>query len=119
MNDRDLIESFESCRLPAAQFRHADHIQLTHAYLSRDPLPVVMVKLREGLLRFAAANGAPQKYHETITFAFAALINERRLRADPNASFEEFRARNLDLFEKTVLERYYLPETLASEAART
>jgi hypothetical protein len=118
VNDAELIETFEACRITAAEFRHEMHVRLTYAYLSRHPLPIVMSKLGEGLRRFAAHHGVPEKYHETITFAFAALINERRLRTNPGATFEAFRANNPDLFEKTVLEAYYRPETLESADAR-
>ncbi len=73
------------------------------------------------LMRFAAAHGKPGLYHETITWAFVFLIRERMARVTSQETWTEFAARNPDLFdwEENVLKKYYRPETLSSELAKT
>lgn len=47
MNDTQFIHALESCTLPESEFGHAAHL------------------------------GRPDRYHETITVAFAALIQQQ------------------------------------------
>jgi hypothetical protein len=72
------------------------------------------------LKRFAAAQGKPDRYHETITWAFLLLIRERIARARRTQRWEEFAAGNADLFvwKGGVLATLYRPETLDSDLAR-
>jgi hypothetical protein len=72
------------------------------------------------LKRFAAFNGHPGLYHETITWAFLFLIHERMADGEESETWEAFAARNQDLltWKPSALDRYYDPETLQSERAR-
>ena len=65
-------------------------------------------------------HGQDGLYHETITYAFIFLINERIERDGRTDSWEAFVARNTDLLTrgKAVLEAYYRTETLDSDLAR-
>lgn len=123
MNDQEIIEQFEQSRAPCGSFHHADHIRTAFAYLSRYPALEALQKFSSALQRFAAAQGKPGLYHETITWAYLFLIRERMLRAGHSQSWEEFAAANPDLltWERGtggILARYYQPETLNSPAAR-
>jgi hypothetical protein len=73
------------------------------------------------LARFATANGKPNLYHETITWAFLLLIRERLARTESQQTWSEFAACNGDLlsWKDNVLKKYYRGETLASDLART
>jgi hypothetical protein len=117
MNDREFVEAFESCTLANTAFHHADHVRLAWIYLREQPLLAAIDRFTTSLQRFAAHHGVPGLYHATITWAYLLLIHERM---NGETSFEEFRAANVDLFtwKPSVLARYYLPETLASERAR-
>jgi len=123
MNNKEIIEQFEQSRAPGGSFHHADHIRTAFAYLSRYPALEALQKFSSALQRFAAAQGKPGLYHETITWAYLFLIRERMLRAGQRQSWEEFAAANPDLltWERGtggILARYYQPETLNSPAAR-
>ena len=64
--------------------------------------------------------GIPGKYHETITWFFMFLIDERRRNSTSN-DWYQFRRCNSDLFargEQSILNRYYQRETLDLESAR-
>ena len=121
MKRKAFIEAFESCRLTQEQFRHADHVKLAWAYLCEYPLPETMIKLREGLKRFADHLGAAGLYHETITFSYAALIAERMRRTPGGRDWSRFCRQNPDLFQFKggPLGSYYQKETLDSDLARS
>ncbi len=77
-NDADLLDRFESLELRPDEFGHREHVRLAFAVLAVEPdLALAASRYRTGLRRFAAANGAHGKYHETITWAYLALIGER------------------------------------------
>lgn len=119
MTERELIDGFESCTLPNQAFHHADHVHIVWAYLRAMPMHEALVRFRDALQRFAAHHDKPNLYHETITCAFVFLINERMQRM-PGGSWEDFCRTNSDLltWKPSVLDRYYLVETLHSELAR-
>lgn len=117
--DTDFIRSFEDGTLPNSAFHHRDHVRLAWLYLERYPVLEALARFTEGLKRFAAANGHPGLYHETITWAYLFLIRERK--AGPGEeTWEEFASRNPDLlgWNPSILDRYYAKETLHSERAR-
>jgi hypothetical protein len=76
------------------------------------------------LANFAVANGKPNLYHETITWAFLLLIQERIARSPHYSgklpSWDQFGADNKDLLKgkENVLKKYYRDETLQSDLAR-
>ena len=111
-----LVEHFESCSHP--ELSHEEHVQLGYYYLKKQSLLQVLTELPNKLRRYAESKGAPNLYHETITWAFLTLINER-LHTGPNASWEEFSKANPDLLESKVLAKYYPKEVIDSEVARS
>ena len=117
MSESDLVERFE--RADVAQFHHPDHVRVAFAYLATMPLLEAIGRFTAALRRFAAAQGVPQLYHETITWAFLLIIHERMQRT-PGAAWEEFVAANDDLlrWKPSVLDAYYPAEVLQSELAR-
>lgn len=120
MTDQELIEQFESGTLPNECFRHREHVRAAFLYLTEYPVLEALLAFSRSLRKFAEANGKPQLYHETITWAYVFLINERRARAGKKQSWDEFARNNPDLLEwkNGILTRYYHPETLASDLAR-
>jgi hypothetical protein len=120
MKERDFVAAVESCTLAGSDFRHADHVRLAWIYLRDYPLLDAIARFTAVLRHFAAHHGVPGKYHETITWAYLLLIHERMQRNPRPAEWERFRSANPDLFARSpsILERYYAPQTLASDAAR-
>src|SRR5919206_224352 len=119
MTDAEFLRSFEDCTLPNTSFHHRDHVRLAWLYLRRHPALEALARFTEGLKRFAAANGKPGLYHETITWAYLLLIHERMARSEAD-TWEDFARSNPDLlvWNPSVLDRYYEKETLGSELAR-
>ena len=121
MNDVEFVARFEDGTLPNENFHHRDHVRMAWLYLSRYPLVDALARFSAALRRFAAAHGRPDLYHQTITWSYLFLINERRERLGGSPDWQKFAEANADLFEWSdggILARYYRPETLQSEFAR-
>jgi|SRR5581483_6159099 len=116
-DERALLEAFERCTIDP--FHHRDHVHVVWSYLQQMPLFEALERFRAGLRRFAEHHGKPGLYHETITCAYVMLVHER-MAAHPQDSWEAFCRDNPDVlsWRPSVLDRYYRPETLASELAR-
>src|SRR5580658_3383249 len=121
MSDDDFLASFENCTLAGTSFHHADHVRMAFLYLSRYPALEAMQRFSASLGRFAAANGKPERYNETITWALLLLSRARMVRAGSRLNWAEFAAGNADLlsWENNILKKYYLDETLSSNLAKT
>lgn len=98
-----------------ASFPHREHVRMAFEMLRRHSFAETALHYSQALRTMADRGGRPQTYHETITIAFLALVAERM---DDIADFESFASHNPDLLDKTVLERWYRPERLASDRAR-
>lgn len=120
MSDEEFIECFENCTLPGESFHHRDHVRVVWLYLRCYPVLETLARFSEGLKRFARANGKPNLYHETITWAYVLLIHERMARNGPAQSWAQFVETNADLFDwkDNLLKSYYHDDTLRSEIAR-
>jgi hypothetical protein len=114
---REELRAFEIGGLDPAKFPHAEHIRFGYEMLGRHPFGEAVDRFSRGLKLLAAKAGRPQIYHETITVAFLALINERRARGGAQ-DWSEFKRTNTDLFNKRCLEKWYSAEQLASDLAR-
>lgn len=120
MDDRAFIAAFEACALPPERFRHRDHLRLAWLFLREATFPGALERFAAGLRRFARAIGKEGLYHETITVAYLALVNERMARFGPDLGWEELARRNADLFDHPgALRPFYREETLGSELARS
>lgn len=121
MTTPDLVSRFEDCTLPASEFHHAEHVRVAWHYLREEALVIdALRRFVTSLRRFAAHNGSPGLYHETITWAYLVIIHERMLN-DPAADWTRFAEANTDLLTWTpsILDRYYTRETLFSDLARS
>ena len=111
------LRPFETAALDPATFAHSEHVRLGYEMLGRYSFGEAIIRFSRGLKLLTAKVGKPQVYHETITVAFLALINERRMRRAAE-SWPEFKANNQDLFDKRCLEKWYGKEQLGSDLAR-
>jgi hypothetical protein len=109
--------ALETGMLDPSAFPHPEHVRLAYGMLERYPFGEAVTRFSGGVRLLAAKGGRPEVYHETITVAFLALINERRARAR-SRNWPEFKANNADLFDKRCLEKWYGTEKLGSELAR-
>lgn len=114
----DVVRGFEACDLPRGVFRHFHHVLVTWHYArAMEPLEALDLLVRR-IKAFSAAQGVPERYHETVTFAWFFLILERLERLGRDASWEAFAAANPDLLDGSALDPYYDARTLDDPLAR-
>ena len=120
MSDDEFLAAFEAASLPLAAFDHRAHVRAGFLYVARHGFGAAIERFGRALRGFAAANGKDGLYHETITVAFLALINERRSEAVGAAAedWPAFAAANPDLMNRDSLAAFYAPEELAAPQAR-
>ena len=90
MTDRELIDGFRDASLPAAQFRHVEHVRVAWLYLEDGD----GARFAGDLVRYATAHGASAKYSESITCTWLAKISARR---NGEPTWDAFAAANPDL----------------------
>lgn len=120
MTENELFEQFENGKLDAKIFTHEIHVKTAWIYLSKFDLPLAMLNFSTALKNFAKVNKADKLYHETITFAYLMLINERMKSSEHLQTWEEFAQANADLLDwkNNVLKKYYRQITIKSFFAK-
>ncbi len=113
-----LTRSFEACDIDASAFRHVDHVGVAYEMLRRYGFLEASFKYAECISAIATGAGAARKFNMTITLAFLSLIAERMEVTRPD-SFDEFISQNQDLLSGNILEKWYSPERLRSDLARS
>ena len=119
MNDEEFIRRFEDCTLSPEDFHHQDHVRLAWLYLRQHATLEALAKFSTGLKTYAASLGKATLYHETITWAYILLIQERIARGSAD-TWQMFVEKNADLldWQENILKRYYREETLKSDLAK-
>ena len=97
MTEHELIESIESLSFNPADFSHETHIRFAWALLTIDP-GGASDRIRIGIQRLAIHAGAPNKYRDDLTLDWIERITER---LKPSETWNEFRARETDLFSRS------------------
>lgn len=116
--DAAFLDAFERAAIPGAEFRHRQHIRVAWLYVRRDGARTALRRTAEGIRRFAAAQGAATRYHETITRLWVRLVAAAVRRHGAIDSFDAFVEANPGLLDKETPYAFYRRETLASDGAR-
>ncbi len=113
------IQQFELGTIDASDFGHREHVRLAWCYLHAFGIVESLTRFPTHLKRFAKRVGAPNLYHETLTWAFLLMINERQ-QCQPGIDWQQFVTRNEDLLRwpNPTLSRLYPQDVLESEIAR-
>lgn len=114
----EVVRAFEERRILGESLSHREHVMIGWHYARRDPSPQALADLARGIKELAAALGKHGLYHETLTWAWFALIRERVERVGADASWEEFAAASPDLLSGAAIRDLYDPGTLDSPLAR-
>lgn len=118
MTDQEFARAFERGEVLPTEFSHQSHVRLAWVYLKEsESFDLAVGKIRDGIKRFAAAAGASQKYHETITILWMQLLDDARDRAG-DCTFVELLERCPELADKDLPLQYYSRERLFSDEAR-
>jgi hypothetical protein len=117
LDDNAFAAEFESCRFPARQFRHADHIRLAWIYICKYDYQAAEARMGQSIRRFASHVGADRKYHETMTIAWMRLVRAAR-ELSPRPDFAAFAHTHSWLLNKEAVFEFYTRERLMSDLAR-
>ena len=113
IDDEGFLRAFHGCELPAACFRHGDHLRLAWLHVHREAAADALECVCRGIQRFAAHHGAAHIFHATVTTAWVRLLATHR---EPD--FEQFIRRNEHRLNRDFLYRFWTPDALNSEAAK-
>jgi N-formylglutamate deformylase len=117
MRDDPLVQAFEAAALEGRRFGHREHLQVAYCYLRELPLEEALARYVRHLKRLAAALGAPDKYHATMTWAYLVLLHEA-MQESPGASFDALVREHPALLDKDRLLAHYDRRELDSARAR-
>ena len=116
MTDDAFLARFEAGRLDS--FTHRDHLRVAFAYARRDGIEHAVAGARRGLRRFTAAHGQAERYHETLTTAWARVVAHHAIATVDGRGFDDFLDAHPRLLDRELLLAHYSRERLFSEAAR-
>ena len=118
MNDAEFLRAFDDCSLPNERFRHRDHLRLAWLRLRRDGAEAGSDAVRAGIRRYAAAHGAADRYHETLTTFYLRLVTHAIARRPEVDDFERFLVAFPLLLDTALPSRHWGAETMWSAQAR-
>src|SRR5262245_12962589 len=118
MNDHEFLAALEGCTLPPAEFDHRAHVRAGYLYSRDSDFVTSLAQMSRAVRRFATSLGKPERYHETITIGFMALIRRHIHEYGAGTSWETFARDNPELLDPNVLLRFYPRDVLTSDVAR-
>jgi hypothetical protein len=118
MNDADFLGALESCELPEREFGHAAHVRAAYLYLQGSDFSSALGRIRRSIRAYATRLGNADRYHETITVAYLALVQQHMFERGDGGGWAVFARDNPELFDKSLLQRFYPSEQLSSDTAR-
>ncbi len=118
MEDREFLGLFHEGTLPGEQFQHKGHLRLAWLVLSHHPTDEAASIAACEIQRFAAANGAPGRYHDTLTRFWVRLVSHAMENAPDAGNIDELLARFPVLLDKNLPYRHWREGTFNSDVAR-
>lgn len=91
-DDASLLRAFEDGTLPKERFGHREHVRLAFLCVRGVDFGEGAVRFRRALRRFVDVHGLGARYHETLTWAYLALVAEA-ITAEDETSHDLLRRR--------------------------
>ncbi|WP_280462042.1 hypothetical protein [Nocardia carnea] len=113
--DDALLSMFERGELD--ELSHRDHLRVVFAKTRQANEEEAVEFTRRGLRTLTERLGMPEKYHETLTVAWARIVSALTA-ASPAVDFAAFLDTHPDLASTSFVEKYYTRQLLFSPAAR-
>ena len=119
---KKIVEAFERCTLPRAQWTHATHLTIAFWYLVCYPLPEAAEQIRRGIQRYNESQGIEQTkeggYHETITLFWIRLVRHYLTTATLEGHLVVLLNEMLRRYARDLPFEYYTRDRLLSWEAR-
>jgi hypothetical protein len=118
MTDEEFLRALESCALPESEFGHCAHVRAGYLYLKKSDFAEALDRIRRSIRAYATHHGKSDRYHETITVAYLALIQQSIFERGDGGGWATFAQSNPELFNPELLGQFYDRDVLESEMAR-
>lgn len=118
MTDAEFLSALQSCTLPQSEFGHQGHVRAAYLFLREADFAAALGKMRGAIRNYSAHLGKPDRYHETITVAYVALIHQCLQERGDGGSWQEFARRVPELLQADLLLKFYPCSLLESDLAR-
>jgi hypothetical protein len=118
LSDTEFLAAIEAATYPGDKFGHRGHLRLGWLCLRAHGFDVGLERIRTLVRRYATALGAVEKFHETMTRAWAERMQVALDETPELSSFEAFLAAHPELLDARLLGRHYRKETLDSPLAK-
>ena len=118
MTDTEFLHALESGELPASDFGHAAHVRAAYLYLRLGDFAAALGRICTTIRGYARRLGKPGRYHETITVAYLALIQQHIRQRGDGGGWSGFARDNPELLQPDLLLHFYPRSQLQSELAR-
>lgn len=118
MTDDEFMRALESCALPERDFGHLDHVRAGYVCLQSGDFAAALERMRRAIRNYSAFLGKPERYHETMTVAYLALIHQCLHERGNGGSWRGFARSAPELFQPELLLRFYPRSMLESDLAR-
>ena len=116
MSDAEFLRLFHETALSGEEFRHRGHLRLAWLVLSKHSRIEAEQLVAREIRRIAVANGASNRYHDTLTRFWVRLAGHAMGIAPEAGSIDELLARFPLLLDKSL--PYWRGETFNSDEAR-
>jgi len=118
LSDAEFLKAVEEATYPGDQFGHRGHLRLGWLCLRAHGFEGGVERMRTLLRHYATSLGAAEKFHETVTRAWAERMQAALEETPEPGSFEAFLAAHPELLDSRMLGRHYRKETLDSPVAK-
>ncbi len=119
--DSELLDLFDSAKLPGSGWTHEAHIRAAWLYLRQHPLDDAHILIRVRIIRLNAfhnLNETPQRgYHDTLTRVMLILVRHA-MADDPSTDSLTFARRLAAAIGREAVLRHYSRDLINSAAAR-
>jgi hypothetical protein len=121
-DDAEFLQRFVTSAIAEACWSHRDHVRMAYLFLRDLPFEQAVERMRSGIRALLRAQGiveTPERsYHETITVAWARLIQCALQAYGSEHDFASFIAQHRHFESKTLLRLYYSRARISSADAR-
>src|SRR3989441_10699680 len=118
MDDGEFLRLFHDGNISGEEFRPRGHLRLAWLVLSKHSRIEAESIVARQIRRFAVANGASNRYHDTLTRFWVRLVSHGMGIAPEAGSIDELLARFPLLLDKSLPYRHWRGETFNSDQAR-
>jgi len=118
MTDEEFLRALECCTLPESEFGHYAHVRAGYLYLKKSDFAEALDRIRRSIRAYAAHHGKADQYHETVTVAYLALIQQCVFERGDGGGWATFAQSNPELFNPELLGQFYDRDVLESKMAR-